>query len=103
MILLGISTAVTQKLLEHSSPDLTNKDKLLRREQVYRYNQIPAVLLSPKDITSYHPPMVAYTLRFLTGSDVSEFSTRTLRYFTMGLTSKVFRTVLLGVQVRTTC
>jgi hypothetical protein len=25
IMLLGISTAVTQKLLEHSSPDLTNK------------------------------------------------------------------------------
>lgn len=27
------------------------KDELLRREQSYRYNQIPAVLLGPKDLT----------------------------------------------------
>jgi hypothetical protein len=27
------------------------KDELLRREQTYRYNQIPAVLLGPKDLT----------------------------------------------------
>ncbi|MFC1636528.1 hypothetical protein ACFL5Z_16985 [Planctomycetota bacterium] len=26
------------------------KDELLRKEQVYRYNQIPAVLLGPKDL-----------------------------------------------------
>ena len=26
-------------------------DELLRKEQVYRYNQIPAVLLGPKDMT----------------------------------------------------
>ena len=26
-------------------------DELVRREQVYRYNQIPAVLLGPKDLT----------------------------------------------------
>ena len=26
-------------------------DELLRRQQVYRYNQIPAVLLGPKDLT----------------------------------------------------
>jgi hypothetical protein len=26
------------------------KDELLRREQIYRYNQIPAVLLGPKDL-----------------------------------------------------
>ena len=29
----------------------SQKDELLRKEQVYRYNQIPAVLLGPKDIT----------------------------------------------------
>ena len=27
------------------------KDELLRREQTYRYNQLPAVLLGPKDLT----------------------------------------------------
>ncbi len=42
IILLGISTAVTQKLLEHSSPDLTNKvytnvDPVLR----HAVDQIP--------------------------------------------------------------
>jgi hypothetical protein len=26
------------------------KDELLRKEQIYRYNQIPAVLLGPKDL-----------------------------------------------------
>lgn len=29
----------------------SQKDELLQREQVYRYNQIPTVLLGPKDIT----------------------------------------------------
>ena len=28
-----------------------DKEELLRREQIYRYNQIPAVLLGPQDIT----------------------------------------------------
>jgi hypothetical protein len=27
------------------------KEELLRKEQIYRYNQIPAILLGPKDIT----------------------------------------------------
>jgi hypothetical protein len=27
------------------------KDELLQKEQIYRYNQIPAVLLGPKDLT----------------------------------------------------
>ncbi|MBN2316299.1 MAG: hypothetical protein JXM79_20390 [Sedimentisphaerales bacterium] len=27
------------------------KDELLRKEQIYQYNQIPAVLLGPKDLT----------------------------------------------------
>jgi hypothetical protein len=31
--------------------DQSQKDELLRKEQIYRYNQIPAVLLGPKDIT----------------------------------------------------
>ena len=29
----------------------SQKDELLRKEQVYGYNQIPAVLLGPKDLT----------------------------------------------------
>jgi hypothetical protein len=29
----------------------SHKDEILRREQAYRYNQIPAVLFGPKDIT----------------------------------------------------
>ncbi|MHC4507961.1 MAG: hypothetical protein ACYTAO_03245 [Planctomycetota bacterium] len=31
--------------------DQEQKDELLRKEQIYRYNQIPAVLLGPKDLT----------------------------------------------------
>jgi len=29
----------------------TYLDELLRKEQIYRYNQIPAVLLGPKDLS----------------------------------------------------
>ena len=31
--------------------DQEQKDELLRKEQIYRYNQIPVVLLGPKDLT----------------------------------------------------
>jgi hypothetical protein len=31
-------------------PEQAQSDGLLRKEQVYRYNQIPAVLLGPKDL-----------------------------------------------------
>lgn len=31
--------------------DQGQSEELLRREQIYRYNQIPAVLLGPKDLT----------------------------------------------------
>ena len=31
-------------------PDQKQKDELVRKEQIYRYNQIPAVLLGPKDL-----------------------------------------------------
>lgn len=31
--------------------DQSQKDELLQKEQIYRYNQIPAVLLGPKDMT----------------------------------------------------
>ncbi|HUV64701.1 MAG TPA: hypothetical protein VMW24_12445 [Sedimentisphaerales bacterium] len=31
--------------------DQGRNDELLRKEQIYRYNQIPAVLLGPKDLT----------------------------------------------------
>ncbi|MCK4794690.1 MAG: hypothetical protein KAV87_63765, partial [Desulfobacteraceae bacterium] len=34
-----------------SSSEQSQTNKLLRKEQIYRYNQIPAVLLGPKDIT----------------------------------------------------
>ena len=30
--------------------DQEQKEELLRKEQIYRYNQIPAVLLGPKDL-----------------------------------------------------
>ncbi len=36
------------------------KDELLRKEQVYRYNQIPAVLLGPKDLTESNWEAVLY-------------------------------------------
>ena len=36
------------------------KDELMRREQVYRYNQIPAVLLGPKDLTESNWQDVLY-------------------------------------------
>jgi hypothetical protein len=35
-------------------------DELLRKEQIYRYNQIPAVLLGPKDLTESNWEDVLY-------------------------------------------
>jgi hypothetical protein len=37
-----------------------DKDKLLRREQIYRYNQIPAVLLGPRDLTQPNWEVLLY-------------------------------------------
>ncbi len=34
-----------------SGSEQNQKDQLLRKEQIYQYNQIPAVLLGPKDLT----------------------------------------------------
>ena len=34
-----------------SGSEQNDKDELMRREQIYSYNQIPAVLLGPKDLT----------------------------------------------------
>jgi hypothetical protein len=36
------------------------KDELLRRQQVYQYNQIPAVLLGPEDLTESNWQDVLY-------------------------------------------
>jgi hypothetical protein len=36
------------------------KDELLRKEQIYRYNQIPAVLLGPRDLTQPNWEVLLY-------------------------------------------